>query len=579
MNKEHSFSPTGRPSVERPWLKYYDAAHVAAPLPEQTIFELFEENNRDYPDDIAIHYLGATIRYGELAEQIDRCARSLQALGVGRNDVVTIAMPSMPEAVYMVYAVNRLGAVANMIHPLASADETCHYLNEVGSKVFVMFTGTYAIMRGHLEKTTVTTSVVVSPVQSLGRTVRWIYGLKNRKERVAESNSVMMWETFVRKGEGLTLPPPQRADRDWAVISHTGGTTGTPKGVVCTNRNIIAQIVQMIEKRNIKRQNCMFMQLPPFINYSLVSMVETFSYGFRALLVPRYDPTTLVKHIRKYGVNYIHSIPAYWEPLCHSKVRFGDLKTLEIIATGGEAMDTATEAQVNMMLKVGGSPAELMKGYGMTESTSGIAGTYPECNDSGCVGIPFMLTNCRVVDVQTGEELSYNEEGEICFSGPTIMVGYYKNPEATAEIIKTDADGTRWLHTGDVGYMNEDGLLFLTGRLKRLIMQKDENGMVSKIFPERIESVIMQMPEIEECCVVGKTDATRINLPIAYVVVSPKAAGVGEAEVCQSVIRWCQGQLPAYMIPSEVHVLSTMPRTDRGKIDYRALERKPKMKS
>lgn len=571
----------GLPSVDQPWLKYYDAAHVKAEVPTCTLYEYFVENNHSYPDDIACHYLSRTIRYGEVFRQIDLCTQSLLALGVRRNDIVTIAMPSVPEVVYLVYALNRLGAVANMIHPLASAEETLNYLNEMPNRLAFVFTGTYALLRDHLDKVSVEKLVVVSPAQSLQPVLRSIYALKNRKERVSENSLVMTWGTFMKQGRGVTLPQRvERADDDWAVISHTGGTTGRPKGVVNSNMNIIGQMWQMVEGRGCRRQDCMMIQLPPFINYSLVTILESFCYGFRVLLIPKYDPSKLPEYIYRYKVNFIHSIPAYWEALFHiSKIRKNAFSSLRAIASGGESMDVETEKAVNDILHAGGGRLNLMMGLGMTESTSGVVGTYPWAKVPGSVGIPFLKTNCRIVDVTTGEELSYNEEGEICFSGPTIMVGYYKNPEATADIIKTDADGTRWLHTGDVGYMNEDGLLFLTGRLKRLIMQKDENGMVSKIFPERIESVIMQMPEIEECCVVGKTDATRINLPIAYVVVSPKAAGVGEAEVCQSVIRWCQGQLPAYMIPSEVHVLSTMPRTDRGKIDYRALERKPKMKS
>ena len=562
----------GLPSADRPWLKYYDAAHVAAELPGCTLYEYLLENNRDYPDDIACHYLSRTIRYGEVLRQIDLCTQGLLALGVQRNDIVTVAMPSMPEAVYLVYALNRLGAVANMIHPMASVEETLRYLNEVPNRLFFMFTGTYAFMRDHLDATPIEKAVVVSPAQSLSPLLRGLYSLKNRKERVKEDHRVMTWDSFIRQGRGTTLPQQaQRADDDWAVISHTGGTTGDPKGVVNSNMNIIGQMWQMVEGRGCRRQDCMMIQLPPFINYSLVTILESFCYGFRVLLIPKYEPAKLPEYIHRYKVNFIHSIPAYWEALFHlPNIRKDAFASLRAIASGGESMDVQTEQAVNDILHAGGGRLDLMMGLGMTESTSGVVGTYPWAKVPGSVGIPFLKTNCKIVDVETGEELTYGEEGEICFAGPTIMVGYYNNSEATAAIIETDSDGTRWLHTGDVGYITREGHLFITGRLKRLIMQKDTNGMVSKIFPERIESVIMQMPEIEECCVVGRPDPERIARPVAYVVVSAKKGDDVDA-LADGVIGWCRDHLPPYMVPTEVMMLDAMPRTNRGKIDYRSL--------
>lgn len=565
----------GLPSVDRPWLKYYEAGRADMQMPSCTLYELFEKNNLGHSDEIAIFYLTRTIRYGEMSRQIDRCTRSLLALGVQRDDIVTIAMPSQPEAYYLVYALNRIGAIANMIHPLGGADEICRYINEVQSRLCFLTPVTYETLRGHLHRTAVEKAVVVTPAASLQLPLRWLYAIKNRKQRLRKSVLIDSWRGFLKSGKGNALPASRRATDDWAVISHTGGTTGTPKGVVCSNLNIIAQAIQIMEGRGCRRQDCMMIQLPPFINYSLVTSLESFCFGFKTLLIPKYEPLKLVHYIKKYKVNYTHSIPAYWEALLHiPNIGPDDLSSLRAIASGGEAMDTKTEAEVNRLLHAGGAAIDLMKGLGMTESTSGVVGSYPPCNPEGCVGIPFVKTNCKIVDVSTDNELTYGEEGELCFSGPTIMVGYYNDAAATDEIIKTDSNGTRWLHTGDVGYMTEDGILYITGRLKRLLMQKDENGMVSKIFPERIEGVIMQMPEIEECCVVGKSDSMRITLPVAYVTVANSQPLSMEREnIGQEVVRWCHDRLPAYMVPAEVHVLATMPRTDRGKIDYRALEK------
>lgn len=560
---------TNLPSVERPWMKFFSDATKQVAIPEETLYEYLLSCNSDYPNDIAILYRHIRISYGELFVKIDQCAQGLYALGVRRDDIVTVAMPSVPEFIYVLFALNRLGAVSNIIHPLAGAEEICTYVNKVKSKVLVMFTGTYAIMRESLDKTSVKKALVVSPAQSLPSLSRLLYDWISQRQRVKESAVVVTWDSFVKMGKGMSLPEPTRATDDYAVISYTGGTTGEPKGVICTNRSIHAEIVQSISERSHMRQECMMTVLPPFINYSLInSHIEPLFCGFKTLLIPHYIPTKFIDYVNRYKVNHIQSIPAYWEIVLQlPHIEKQDFSRLGFVVSGGEKIDVSVEQQLNKLMKEGGASVTLIKGMGMTELMSSATSTYPWCNREGSVGIPNIMNNCRVVDVQTGEELSYNEEGELCFSGPTVMVGYYNNPEATADIIKTDADGTRWLHTGDVGYMTEDGILFITGRLKRLLMQKDENGMVSKIFPEHIEGIIAQMPEVEECCVVGKADAARITLPMAYIVASQ-----GAKDMEQAVRSWCQERLPAYMEPAEVHVLDSLPRTDRGKVDYRALE-------
>ena len=560
-----------KPSVERPWQRFYSDDLVAKPLPACTFYEYFVEVNRDFPDEIAFCYLGRTIRYGEVARYIDHCARSLLALGVKRNDIVTVAMPSMPEAVYVVYAINRIGAIANMIHPLAGTEETLCYLEEVQSRVFIMYSGTYSFMRGHLDGTCVEKAVVVSPAQSLSPVKCWLYGVKNPKERIREGGVVLSWKSFIGMGKERELSEPQQADDDWAVITHTGGTTGPPKGVITSNRNIIGQIFQVIQGRGIKRQDCMLVQLPPFVNYSLVNIIKSLSCGYKIVLIPKYNPERLAELVYRYKVNYIYSIPAYWEALFRiPNIRKDAFASLRAIASGGESMDAATEKAVNDILHAGGGKLDLMKGYGMTESTSGIVGTFPFCNVQGSVGIPLTQTNCRVVDVNTGEELSYGEEGELCFSGPTIMVGYYHQQEATDEIIKTDSDGVRWLHTGDIGYISEEGIVYISGRLKRLIMVKDDKGMVTKIFPERIEEVFSRCPQVGVCCVVGVPDEQYISKTKLFVELA--AGYIPDDSTGMQILLYGHDELPSYMAPTEVEILGSLPRTNRGKIDYRELE-------
>ena len=359
--------------------------------------------------------------------------------------------------------------------------------------------------------------------------------------------------------------------------------------MACTNLNLQAEIFQGLAGIDYQRQECLLATLPPFINYSLVSTIlRHLSHGLKVALIPHYQPEKFVEYVKKYHVDHILTIPAYWKAILHiPHIEQADLSQLKFLASGGEHMDLKTEKEVNSLLKRCGAKGGLIKGTGMTEMTCATTYSLPWRNPPGSVGSPLVKTNCKIVDTNTGEELTYNEEGEVCFSGPTLMAGYYNNPEATRQVIHTDADGTRWLHTGDLGYLDEDGILFITGRMKRLILTRDDKGMVTKISPYRIEQVIITMPEVEDCCVVGVADEQHIAHPVAFVQPKGDEASQRCPSTCdfisknddpkqqslkESILQACQAHLPAYMMPQEVVFLPQLPKTERGKTDYRALE-------
>ena len=565
-NKQNDATLPSRrlPSVERPWLRYHSREDIEAPIPESTIYQFLVENNQEHPDDIALLCLDAAITYGQLLDRIDRCAKGLRAVGVRRDDIVTVAMPCLPEAVVAFYAINRLGAVANMIHPLMSAEETCRQLCEVGSKVLLMFSGTYHLVATHLHTTMVETAVVTSVGSSETVVPTTVPG----------GPEVLAWEDMERLGQDMQLSTPDRATGDHALISHTGGTTGEQKGVVCTNLNIQAEIFQGLAGIDYQRQECIMATLPPHINYSLVSTIlRHLSHGLKVVLIPRYQPEKFVEYVTTYHVNHILTIPAYWKAILHIPgIEQADLSSLKFLASGGEHIDLHSEEAVNNLLKSCGAKGGLIKGTGMTEMTCATTYSLPWRNPPGSVGSPLVKTNCKVVNVDSGEELTYGEEGEVCFSGPTLMAGYYNNPEATRQVVRTDDAGTPWLHTGDLGYITEDGMLFITGRMKRMLLTRDNNGVVSKIFPDRVEEVLMAIPGVEACCVVGVPNERRITVAVAFV--QPDEGGGKDGRLKDRIFEACSMQLPPYMMPEQVTFIAEMPRTERGKTDYRALERK-----
>ena len=481
-----------------------------------------------------------------------------------------MAMPNTPEMVYAVYALNRLGAIPNIIHPLAGKEEICKYLNEVRSRFFLMFTGTYAIVKDALNQTSVEKAIVASPVESLSPIIKFLYRLKKGKEALAKDERILSWKQFICDGQTLDLPAPQRADEDAAAITHTGGTTGDPKGVVCSNKNYVSKWEQM-KLRDCERQDCAMIHLPPFVNYSLSTLFTSFSMGFRTLLIPHYETNKIADYIYYYKVNHILSIPAYCEAILHiSKIRKNAFQSLKLIAAGGESMDAVTIRDVNKILREYGSTVDLVIGMGMTELTGGVAHTSSGENGQGSIGVPFIKSNCKIVEIGTDIEKTYDEIGEICFSGPTVMIGYYGDKKGTDEIIHVDGNGTRWVHSGDLGYITRDGTICVIGRIKRLIMIKDKDGLISKIFPERIEHVIETHPAVALNCVVGVPDEQCIAWPKAFVVLNENIEA--NQEVKTAILAHCSQHLPPYMVPREIAFIDEMPRTDRGKIDFKQLE-------
>lgn len=574
---------SGYPSIDRPWMKYYDHDMTDAPRPVCSIYEYMYGVNKDYPNDIAIWYVNRKITYGELFANIDRCASAFLAQGVRPGEIVTVAMPSFPEALYCVYALNKIGAVANMIHPLAGEDEIVNYLNEVKSRVCVMFDGTYEIIKASIGKTSVKKAVVVSAADSLAFPLSFLYGLKNKRPVLPKESVFMDWTAFIAGGQGREPKKIKRNLDSVAIISHTGGTTGEPKGVMCSDNAVNSVLWQTVCRIPHGRQGRFMSVLPPFINYSLVtSMLQPLSIGFTAVLIPKYEPLHFDKYVRKYRPNYVISIPAYWEPICddpklRARLEAMDLSCLKLCIYGGEAMNTEKEIEINHLLLTHGADAKLTKGIGSTECTSVVTLTYKECNELNSVGIPLHDMLCKVIDTETGKELPVNSVGEVCFSGPTVMLGYYDRPDATAQVLKIHEDGRKWLHTGDLGRINEDGVLFITGRIKRIIMTKGNDRQVTKLFPDRIEKVIEMHPAVSMCCVIGVPDPVRINYASVYVELHN---GFSPSDELKEDIRaFCKGKLPEYQIPDNVEFIDILPRTPREKVDYRALEEMMKEKS
>lgn len=573
-------SLTGYPSVDKPWLKYYTDEMKSTPVPECSLYEFVYNRNKDYPKDIAMNYLGREITYAEMFKNIDATAASLAALGVRNGDVVTVALPSIPEAIYLVYGLNKIGAVANMIHPLAGEKELAFYLNEAKSDFAFLFDATYLIVKPSIHKTPVRRAVIITAGESLPMVLKHMFFLKNKRISLPNENSTLWWQSFLRLGKGEKIPTVKKDPNTMAVISHTGGTTGEPKGVMCSDNNINYEIMQMGLMLNMQRQETQLAVLPPFVNYSLInSMLEPIGLGQKCVLIPKYEPDKFFEYAKKYKPNIIATIPPYLEAMLTAKERHSaDLSFIRLSAYGGEAMDPKNEKAVNELYEQCHVPNKLGKGIGMTELMGASTFTMPGYDmGENSLGIPLQLSNCKIIDPETRKELSYNQEGEICFAGPCVMIGYYKNKQATEDLVRVHKDGLRWIHTGDLGKLDEDGRLYITGRIKRIIMTKGKDGVITKLFPDRIEKVINSHPGVSLCSVISVPDEERVNYPKAFVELKPHVSG--SSKLSEEIKKFCHDFLPSYMLPEEVDFIEKLPRTSRGKVDVIALEKLQEEKS
>lgn len=559
---------TGYPSVDKPWLKYYSEGAINTEMPRCTAYEYLLESNKDHLSDIALSYFGRKIRFSELFSNIDRTAAAFQAIGIKAGDIVVFTTVTTPETIYAFYALNRLGAISNMVDPRTSSEGIRSYINEVNAETLITLDVAYPKIEEAIRGTCIRKVIVVSPSDSLGKILQVLYKIKNGTVKL--NDTCMLWRHFITKGFNSIENVPYEENR-CCLIVHTGGTTGDPKGVMLSNENLNALVLQSIlTEIDMQRVHTWMDIMPPFIAYGIGMGIHLpLVIGMETILVPSFDPKKFDELLIKHKPIHMVFVPSYWETIINSKkLKNKDLSFIIAPTVGGDTMDINLERAANKFLKEHGCNYRVTKGYGMTEVCAGVSGTLDSNNEEGSVGVPFVKTVVSVFKPGTDEELKYGEIGEICITGPNIMLGYYGNEAATCEIIHTHRDGKRWIHSGDIGYMNERGSLFIIDRMKRMIVRYD--GF--KIYPSVIEKTINNHANVEQCCVVSikDSDHSQGNLPAVFIV---KHGGCAEKELQEELTIMCRKELPEYAQPMMWRFIDAIPHTPIGKVDYRALEK------
>ena len=558
-------------SQAKPWLKYYDQKFIDQTLPALSAFEYVCQRSKNHLNDTALEYYGRKFTYADLIVNVKKTAAALRGAGVKKGDIITVVSIMTPEIIALFYAADMMGATLNLVDPRYSVEGIREYIEEVDSHLLVCLNVVYERCRQAAKRTNVEKVIVLSPADSLPPVMAVGYKLTTPDKNKYASN-VIRWKQFIKGGEGQsTAAEPYDPDHACVVV-HTGGTTGSPKGVMLTDDcfNGIALQFQAYPKLFHRGQKLMNV-MPPFIAYGFACGIHLpLVLGFTVIIIPNLDPAKLGSLVLKHKPEHMFGVPTHYQQLASDpKLRDKDLSFIINYAAGGDSLSRGAEQTVNDFLAAHGARYPIAKGYGMTEVSSAATVAAGLDNKPGSVGIPMVNTVVAAFEPGTDQELPIGQRGELCISGPCLMKGYYNKADETAMILRRHPDGRIWVHTGDMGYLDEDGFVFLDSRIKRMIIRHD--GF--KVFPSMIENVVSRHPAVHQCSVVGCADKdhTQGRLPFVYIVLK---AGITakKKQVIRELERMCAEELPEYVQPVAYKFISSMPMTPVGKVDYRQLE-------
>ena len=562
-------------SSSAPWLKYYGSTPQHLQYPQKTVYEMVKAAAEKFPKNTAYEFMGKKTSFSEFMRHIDDTARAYLALGIQKGDRVTICMPNCPQALNSFYALNRIGAVSNMIHPLSAAGEIKFYLNFSHSKAILtldQFYGKVASIMPELESKDV--KLIVAKVQDeLLPHLALGYSLTSARKYPAppKNGDYIWWSEFMRVGKKRNLPLPKEPGKaeDGASILYSGGTTGTTKGILLSNANFNALGLQTIAASGFSPIDGMKMLsvMPVFHGFGLGIGIHTALIGgATCILVPQFNVKTYANLLVKKQPNIIPGVPTLFEALLRAEnLENADLSFLKGVFCGGDSLSIELKKKVDAFLEAHHANVQIRQGYGLTECVTASCLTPKDYNRTGSIGVPFPDTYYKIVKPGTTEELDANIEGEICISGPSVMVCYVDNEEETRNTLRRHGDGRIWLHTGDLGKMDEDGFVYFSQRIKRMIITSGYN-----VYPGQLENVIDGHPKVLLSCVIGVKDAYKMQKVKAFVVLRP---GIEPSdEVKKEILDYCRGHIAKYAMPYDIEFRTELPKTLVGKVAYRVLE-------
>ena len=541
--------------------------------PELTMFQMVERMAKQAPEAPAYEFYGRQVSYQAFVQRIERAARAFTAMGIGKGDVVTICLPNIPQALDCFYALSRIGAVANMVHPLSAQNEITFYLNFSGSKAILTADMFYEKVETALTKVDHPVTVLVARMQDeLSPLMAAAYTVKEGRKylRFPNTEHAILWKNFLKKGtEDIEVPDPGYDTSRTAVILYSGGTSGTPKGICLSDLNFNACAIQAKDaiQQELEPGLTMLSCMPCFHGFGLgINLHTVLIHGACCILMPSFSGTSYAKMLATRKPNFIAGVPTIFEALLHIPQLEGvDLSFLRGMFCGGDSLSVELKKKVDTFLKEHNATIQVREGYGLTECVTASCLTPADTYRENSIGLPFADTQYCIVHPGTDEEVPAGTEGEIILTGPTTMLKYLHNPEETASTLRTLADGRTWLYTGDLGYMDEDGYVYFRQRIKRMIITNGYN-----VYPSQVENIIDGYPDVSYSCIIGVKDPRRMQRIKAYIVLKD---GIEPSDACKErIMEYLKLHIALYALPKEIEFRKELPKTLVGKVAYRILE-------
>ena len=561
-------------SSEKIWMKHYPEESRTAVFPRMKIYSFLKEANKDRIHDTAIYYYGTRITVKKLIEKIDQCANAFVALGVKKGDTVSLLSASTPESIMAFYALNKIGAVMNAIDPRMDVKSISRMICNSGSEILIAIDAAYPKVAKIVTEINQKHIIIQTAATSLPILKKIALKMASKSAIPYGKAGIMSWDTFIQGAKNAIAVEAEYVGDATVAITYTGGTTGFPKGVMLTNDSLNATAFNFIHAGIEHKKGQRFLGIMPiFSSYGLVCGIHMpLTIGCELALIPRFYPQKMGEYVKKYKPEHMIATPAFYEILIDSEeMKNFDLSFMLTMGSGGDSMNAGLESKLEAFMASHGIRYPLAQGYGMSEVSAAATFCVNDRYRKGSVGIPCIKTTIGIFDSETGEELGYNTPGEVCITGDTMMKGYFNNKEETDYVMRKHADGQIWIHSGDIGYIDEDGFVYIQGRVKRMITRFDGH----KVFPITIESFIAEHELVHSCSVIAVDDRERLQGQYPMAVID-LVAGVDVSrrdEICREIYAKCHELLEERGRPVAVVCVDEIPLTAMGKNDYRALEK------
>lgn len=566
-------------SSEKVWMKHYPEESRNFIPPRMKVYSFLKERNKDRLHDVAIYYYGTKITVKHLLERIDQCADAFAALGLKCGDTVSLLSASTPESIIALYALNKIGVTMNAIDPRLDKKSIARMICNSGSEVLIAIDMAYpkvAAIREEIHQKHIIIQSAATSLPAFKKVALKIATAGNSNIPYGKGG-VMSWDTFIKGAANGVAEEAEYVGDATVAITYTGGTTGFPKGVMLTNDSMNAVACNFIHAGIVHEPGQRFLGIMPiFSSYGLICGIHMpLTIETELALIPRFSPLKMGEYVKKFKPEHMIATPAFYEILIDSdEMKNFDLSFMLTMGSGGDSMNAGLEIKLENFMKTHGIRYPLAQGYGMSEVSAAATFCVNDRYKKGSVGIPCITTTIGIFDPETGEELDYNQSGEVCITGMTMMKGYFKNEEETAYVMRRHADGQVWIHSGDIGYIDEDGFVYIQGRVKRMITRFDGH----KVFPITIESFISEHELVHSCSVIAVDDRERTQgqYPMAVIELVAGVDASKRDDICREIYQKCQEQLEERGRPVAVVCVDEVPLTAMGKNDFRKLEKEYK---